>query len=106
MGPLDRNNRTQYNGVVRALKLTAKDCEGNACDEIAKEYKFYFLGENSFCNDYATEKFLARIENHVVVTFGLFNRFSILALTRRFRHLLAQKRPPALASSDSGALFG
>ncbi|CAJ0933814.1 unnamed protein product, partial [Mesorhabditis belari] len=48
-------------------KRTPKDCDGvlkqnfDCIHEIVKEYKFYMAIENSYCEDYVTEKFFATV---------------------------------------------
>jgi alpha-1,3-fucosyltransferase len=61
-------------------------CSGTPCDQpynsiqvdnctvrVREDYKFYLGFENTFCNDYATEKFFGRVGNNLVVTMGQAN---------------------------------
>eukprot|EP00934_Nitzschia_sp_Nitz4_P001515 Nitzschia sp. Nitz4//scaffold13_size275219//33021//34454//NITZ4_000842-RA/size275219-snap-gene-0.33-mRNA-1//-1//CDS//3329535918//1515//frame0 len=41
--------------------------------QVQQDFKFYLAFENSFCNDYATEKFFRRMESSVVITLGQAN---------------------------------
>jgi alpha-1,3-fucosyltransferase len=73
-------------------------CPGDDCwNEIVKEYKFYLSFENSFSNDYVTEKFFTIMNSMLVpVTLGQAN-YSVIAPPHSFINALDYQNPKALA---------
>eukprot|EP00934_Nitzschia_sp_Nitz4_P001234 Nitzschia sp. Nitz4//scaffold13_size275219//31196//32080//NITZ4_000841-RA/size275219-processed-gene-0.126-mRNA-1//-1//CDS//3329535915//1234//frame0 len=65
--------------------------------QVQEEFKFYLAFENSFCNDYATEKFFHRMESSVVITLGQAN-YSRLAPPRSQINIFDFDSPKELAA--------
>lgn len=64
--------------------------------QVQSDYKFYLAFENSYCNDYITEKFFGRIQHNVVIVMGQGN-YSRLAPPHSYISVHDYESPRELA---------
>jgi alpha-1,3-fucosyltransferase len=70
---------------------------GNCSSAIPRDYKFYLGLENAFCDDYVTEKFFSRVNDHVVIVLGQVN-YSRVAPPHSYINVMDYDNPQHLAN--------
>lgn len=68
----------------------------NCTATVRSDYKFYLAFENSFCDDYVTEKFFSNMDTNVVLVMGQAN-YSRIAPPRSYIDIFDYPSPKALA---------
>lgn len=84
-----------YNVKCSNMKCPAK---GDCRDFISKQYKFFFVIENSFCNGYITEKFFKILNYNIVPVVGGLGDYSKYAPKSAYINLLDFETVKDLAS--------
>jgi len=91
------NNKQNKKRINDGGTTTNKVYTDNCTTTVAREYKFYLAFENSFCQDYVTEKFFRHLSlSNVVIVLGGAN-YSTVAPPHSFLNVLDYSSPQALA---------